>query len=373
MNILFYALSACRRLLAFGALAVFLAIILAGSASAGSVRICLRDILATPSDISCPVFESSSTGEIHWLPFASINKGEETCSYQFTTDRGEVIDNGAVPQTIRVSPGESIELVDWYTCSGGTGSRHSRVTVSAVNPHTGERLTAPVVSSVTPAGHEGNCSAATPCSTPVDQNITSITAAANAQGMVFIKWRRGADGERVIRKSPASTTLSGLKVAFYGNAIQASPCDRIVPQVGVPVHVVFPGCGNWPLTPRIVLENIINVRPLERICWLVSGGLNCPGCAAGYCPGYELGFTNVRGIDVYLFDRQSGKILAKGGRLGDNRKTLSFKPSYVDPKTGVMKPAYDLVYVPGALRKAKPGTIKALKRRIGVELKVRSR
>ena len=149
-------------------------------------------------------------------------------------------------------------------------------------------------------------------------------------------------------------------------------CLKIVPtNFGVQVAVVDKLCGLSPF-PDIVFENWLTVQPLHKICWAVRG-LPCPGCQPGLCPTYDLHFRNVDGLNVFLVDSASGKIVSKGKRLESAQALISFKPKLIDEKARKILPSLALVVVPEVLKKDINPNLKPTKRVIGLKLDIRSK
>jgi hypothetical protein len=109
---------------------------------------------------------------------------------------------------------------------------------------------------------------------------------------------------------------------------------------------------NWPLD-RLIREDLISVFPLERLCWLVSSALGCPGCDAGLRPPFEVLFYNLRGMQVYLVDPKGRRLVAEGKGIKDDGAVLSFTPGLVDAGAPILTPELYLVIVPKTLLRPK--------------------
>ena len=148
------------------------------------------------------------------------------------------------------------------------------------------------------------------------------------------------------------------------------PCLEIIPtNFGVQVAVLDKLCASSAF-PDVIFENRITIQPFDRVCWVVRG-LPCPGCQSGLCPTFNILFDNVRGLNVYLVDRTSGKIVSKGNRLKNDRVVVSFKPQLVDMKARKIMPHLALVVVPEVLKKGINPNVKPYKRIIKLKLKTK--
>ena len=360
----------------FSVLLILASSVTSTSAHAGSLTVYQRDVL-NPSIASCSICPGAAdiVGELPLTAEEEISREDLTCGFLFVTYDGFIIDEREY--SVSIDESQSVNVVEWYHCAGGGPSRYN-VAIAAVNASTGSQISERVIELVDPESAKGGCYGATPCQTDVDEDITKIVAQPTAEGKVFLSWKIGRNIVSRRELSPSageSRVASGLSVARYGTPGRREPCNRkLFTAVGAPlVEDVFPACGHVPFSPGRVLDDIITIWPLEEICWAVSGGgLPCPGCETGLCPGFDITLRNMDGLSAFLVSRGESAIIAKSRQLKGHALQLSFEPEFVDPKKRFVRPGADLVIVPHILQKEPRPKVGRTERVINLELNVRS-
>lgn len=236
------------------------------------------------------------------------------CRFLFWTFDGRQFPPESLPTTITVAEDEAENAVAWYRCfrEGGTGDGF-RTTYRAIDADAGNFIVEPFIETISPAGAEGDCLTTTPCSSPPNVDPDGATAKSTVGTVGFVNWDSHADGQRTI--DPAA----GFEIAFYAAEDDEGLCDVIARTdlAGRCVPLV-------DLEDLILAEDLIGVAELDRICWYV---LDCPGCGReGLCPGWEISFEGLDGVEIAVHERESGRVVARAERIEEGVQLLSFTP-----------------------------------------------
>lgn len=317
------------RLLANTSLCAAAVLVLAAPGSLSAVQSatlveCHKNILSNEALQPCKTTTSESeiTSELQVQADLRPDPQEDpglTCRFLFWTFDGRQFPPESLPTSITVAEEEAENAVAWYRCSrGGDGVRDGngfRITYTAIDMTAGNIIQEPFIESISPAGAEGNCLTVAPCSSPPNVDPNGATAKSAVGTVEFEHWNNHPQGQRTIDPDPAAW----LEIAFYAAEDDEGACG-VLARAGL----TGPCVSLVDLEDLILAEDLIGVVEVDRICWYV---LNCPGCGReGLCPGWEISFEGLDGVEIAVHERESGRVVARAERIEEDLQILSFTP-----------------------------------------------
>lgn len=270
----------------------------------------LQDCKTTTSD-------SEITSELQWRADLRPDPEEDPdliCRFLFWTFDGRQFAPESLPTAITVAEDEAKNAVAWYRCARGgrNNGDGSRTAYTAIDMTAGSIIRDPFIESITPVGAEGNCLTTAPCSSPANVDPDGATAKSTVGTVGFVNWNNHADGQRTI--DPAA----GLEIALYAAEDDDGPCGALM------VNLTGRCLPLVDLEVLILYEDLWGVVEVPRICWYV---LDCPGCGReGLCPGWEISFEGLDGVNIAVHERETGRVVARAERIEEGVQLLSFTP-----------------------------------------------